>query len=386
MQAVNIEDLRRLAKRRLPAIFFDYIDGGAFGERTLAANRADFDRYRLMQKALKGVDVPDLSTDFMGARQALPFMLGPVGFLGLYAGSGDIKAARAAHRAGVPFALSTFSITSIVKLRQATEGPLHFQLYVLTDRGLTEEFVAGAESAGVEALYVTVDTAVTAVRERDVRNGFRSLTRVTPGLAMRMALKPSWLVDLLASGMPSVGALAERPDFGSGALEQAANLSRRIDRRLDWNDIAMLRERWRGRLVVKGILNAADALACQSLGVDGVILSNHGGRQLDAGNSTISMLAEIRDAVGPDFEVMIDSGFRRGTDIVKALALGASGVLLGRAYAYGLAARGQAGVTEAIEILRNEIAITLTLMGISSVDELKALGRSVLREMPASAG
>lgn len=379
MVPVNIHDFRELARRRLPKIFFDYIDGGSFEEETMRANRSDFARFGLRQTVLVEPRPQDLSTSYLGRRHPLPFMLGPVGFLGLYSGGGEEKAARAAHAAGIAFCLSTFSIASLADLRAVTDGPLDFQLYVLEDRSLCEEFLAAAEQAGVDTLFVTVDTAITGIRERDVRNGFRSLTRVTPGLLARLTLKPRWLADVALRGMPSVRAIEHRPEFGRGALEQAANLSRGIDKTLSWKDIAWLRERWTGKLVVKGVLAPEDAVKARDLGCDGVVISNHGGRQLDGASSTIGALPAIRDAVGPDFCLLLDGGIRRGTDILKAVGLGADGVLLGRAYAYGLAAAGQAGVAEVIAILTKEISISLALMGIASVDELKALRGSAIQ-------
>ncbi|OCC03951.1 alpha-hydroxy-acid oxidizing enzyme [Labrys sp. WJW] len=374
MQLVNVHDYREAARRRLPKIFFDYIDGGSFEEETLRANRSDYARLTLRQNVLVEPREQDLGTHYLGTRHPLPFMLGPVGFLGLYAGKGEEKAARAAHAAGIALCLSNFSIASLADVRQATKGPLHFQLYVLDDRSLCDEFLEGARLAGADTLFITVDTAITGIRERDVRNGFRSLTRVTPGLFLGLARKPGWLLDVAARGMPSVRAIEHRRDFGRGALEQAANLSRHIDKTVSWKDMAWLRERWQGRLVVKGVLAPEDALKAKSIGMDGVVISNHGGRQLDGASSTIAALPAIRRAVGPDFCVMLDGGIRRGTDIVKAIGLGADGVMLGRAYTYGLAAAGEAGVAGVIDILTREISITLALMGVASIDELKSLG------------
>jgi isopentenyl diphosphate isomerase/L-lactate dehydrogenase-like FMN-dependent dehydrogenase len=375
MTIVNIDDLRGAASRRLPKLFFDYIDGGSFAEETYRRNRQDFSHLALRQTILAEAAEPDLSTEFIGSRYHLPFMLGPVGFLGLYSRNGEQKAANAAHAAGIPFCLSTFSIASITDVRRAAgNAALHFQLYVLDDPALGAELLSAAEHAGVEALYVTVDTAITAVRERDVRNGFRSLTRVTPRLLASLCRKPSWLFDIARGGMPSVKAVEHRADFGSGALEQAANLSRRIDKRLSWTDIARLRDRWGRKLVIKGILSPEDAERAKALGVDGVVISNHGGRQLDGAISTIAALPDIRAAVGPKFALLMDGGIRRGSDIVKAIGSGADGVMLGRAYTYGLAAAGQAGVAQAIDTLRREVAITLALMGCESIDELKRKG------------
>jgi isopentenyl diphosphate isomerase/L-lactate dehydrogenase-like FMN-dependent dehydrogenase len=374
MALVNIHDFRDLARRRLPKIFFDYIDGGSFEEETMRANRSDFSRITLRQQVLVEPQPQDLSTAYLGKRHPLPFMLGPVGFLGLYSGKGEIKAVQAAHAAGIPFCLSTFSIASLADLRTVTDGPLHFQLYVLEDRSLGEELLQAAEHADVDTLFVTVDTAITGIRERDVRNGFRSLTRVTPNLFARLALKPCWLAAVALAGMPSVRAIEHRPEFGRGVLEQAANLSRRIDKTLSWKDIAWLRERWTGRLVIKGVLTPADAVRARDLGCDGVVISNHGGRQLDGAPSTIRALPSIRAAVGTDFCLMLDGGILRGADVIKAIALGADGVMLGRAYTYGLSAAGQAGVAEVIAILEREISISLALMGIASIEQLKALG------------
>ncbi|MGR9059753.1 alpha-hydroxy acid oxidase (plasmid) [Rhizobium leguminosarum] len=378
MTIVNIDDLRLAARKRLPKLFFDYIDGGSFAEETYRRNRDDFSLLQLRQNVLGNYAEPDLATEYLGRRHPLPFMLGPVGFLGLYTRNGEQKAACAADAAGIPFCLSTFSIASLADLRQATDGVLHFQLYVLDDRALCEEFLSAAEQAGVEALYVTVDTAITAIRERDVRNGFRSLTRVTPRLFASLCRKPGWLFDVGRGGIPSVRAVEHRTDFGRGALEQAANLSRRIDKRLAWKDIEALRDRWKGKLIIKGILSPEDAKKAQAIGVDGIVISNHGGRQLDGAMSTIAALPDIRAAVGPDFTLMLDGGVRRGSDIVKALGMGADGVMLGRAYTYGLAAKGQAGVDRAIETLRREISITLALMGVSSIADLKERGSHLI--------
>ncbi|GLK83327.1 alpha-hydroxy acid oxidase [Ancylobacter defluvii] len=378
MTIVNVEDARAAARRRLPKIFFDYVDGGSFNEDTLRANRADFQRWTLVQRVLNDISVRDLATDFLGTRHALPFMPGPVGFLGLYAGHGEIAAAKAAHAAGVPLCLSTFSIASLAELRAATTGPLHFQLYVMSDRAIGDELLAQAEAAGVDTLYLTVDTAITGIRERDVRNGFRALTRVTPGLALRLATRPVWCLDMLRAGTPEVGAVKHRPEFGRGVLEQASNLSRRIDTRLSWKDVDWLRGRWKGRLVLKGILAPEDALTARAAGADAIIVSNHGGRQLDGASSTIAALPAIAEALDGSLEVLFDGGVRRGADIVKALALGASGVLLGRAYVYGLGAAGEAGVARVLAHLAEEVSLTLALMGLTSIDELKQRGRAAL--------
>ena len=376
---VNVEDFRLAAKRRLPKIFFDYIDGGSFGEETLRRNRRDFDGIALRQSVLTGHGAQDLTTTFLGRRSSMPLMLGPVGYLGLYRGGGDILAARAAAKAGVAYCLSTFSLKSIETVARAAGGNRDFQLYVLNDKGLTEELLATAERAEAGALFVTVDTAITGIREKDVRNGFRAATRPTLKMLANMSTRPSWCADILRAGTPSVEVLAHRPEFGKGALEQAANLSRRIVKTLDWAQIEWLRDRWKGKLVIKGILEPDDAVKARSVGADAIVLSNHGGRQLDSAASTISVLPEIADRAGGELELLIDSGFRRGSDILKALALGASGILLGRAYAFALAAEGEAGVARMLSILESEMTINLALMGLGSVSQLQAKGAAALR-------
>jgi isopentenyl diphosphate isomerase/L-lactate dehydrogenase-like FMN-dependent dehydrogenase len=383
---VNVEDFRLAARRKLPKIFFDYIDGGSFGEQTLARNRSDFDRWALRQKVLTGAAGQDLSTQFLGRQSALPLMLGPVGFLGLFHGRGEIAAARAAASAGIAFCLSTFSIASLETVAHSASGPRDFQLYVLDDKALTQELLDAAEAAGAGSLFVTVDTAITGIREKDVRNGFRAARRLTPSMLLNMARRPGWCLQVLRGGLPSVEMLESRPEFGRGALAQAANLSRRIDPTLKWSDIAWLRERWAGKLVIKGVLDLDDVRQARAVGADAVVLSNHGGRQLDCAPSTISVLPEIAQAMAGDIELLIDGGFRRGSDILKALALGASGVLLGRAYVFALAAAGEAGVSRMLGLLEREMAINLALMGLGSIAELKQKGLAALRENAAAAG
>lgn len=373
-ETVNIDDLRIAAQKHLPKIFFDYIDGGAFSETTAQRNRSDFQNYELIQTTLRVKDMPLVSTHFLGEEHALPFMLGPVGFLGLYRARGEQLAAEAAKKTDIPMCLSTFSIASVGRLRSEVGGKLHFQLYMDRDKSFVEALLEAASDAAVEVLYLTVDTSVTSVREKDVRNGFRAVTKLNAPLLFSMAQRPKWCLDMMRHGFPSVEAVETYPEFGTGALEQASNLSGRLDSSLTWEDVAWLRDRWKGRLVIKGILSAADAKRAQEIGADAVVISNHGGRQLDYASSTIEVLPQVRREVGPDFEVLIDGGFRRGSEIVIALALGASGVLLGRAYTFGLAADGCDGVIKAIDILATEIKITLKLMGLSSISELKELG------------
>lgn len=375
---LTVADARALAQRRLPKMFFDYIDGGAGSEATLRANEADFAKFQLEQRVLTGVTTPSLKTKLLGRPRSLPFMLGPVGFLGLFAGDGEIQAAKAAAKAGIPFCLSSFSIASVARLAKQVEAQPVFQLYVLKDRGLALDMMGAARAAGVETLVVTVDCAVMGLRERDTRNGFRSLTRLTPRLAMKLARRPGWCMDILRSGKWRVEAIADQKAFGRGALAQAAAIASQIDTGLAWQDLAWIRSQWPDKIVLKGIMHPEDANWAQQLGMDGIVVSNHGGRQLDEASSTISRLAEIK-AAAPDIEVLIDGGFRRGADIVKALALGASGVMLGRTTAYALAAGGEAGVSTIIAQLAKEIETAMILMGCPDIATLRNEGQRFIR-------
>lgn len=386
MPVANVDDLREAAQRRLPRILFDYIDGGAFSERTVATNRDDFDAWQLQARVLTGLTPRDLGATILGVRRRLPMALGPVGFSGLFAPHGELQAARAAHAAGIPFCLSNFGMATLEQLREGSEGALWFQLYLIRDRALLESFIDRAESTEVEALCVTVDCAVGGVRERDVRSGFRTVRRLTPRLALSLLSHPRWCLDMLRAGRPRIGHLADRPEFRGGVLEQAAGLAQLVDPGVSWADLQRVRDRWKGKLVVKGILHVEDAERVVALGGDAIVVSNHGGRELDGARSTIDVLPEVVAAVGDRVEVLLDSGVRRGTHVAKALALGASGVLLGRAYAYGLAAEGGAGVSKAIEMIATELDVTMGLMGICRADELRTKRDSLLhRRTPAGA-
>jgi isopentenyl diphosphate isomerase/L-lactate dehydrogenase-like FMN-dependent dehydrogenase len=375
----NVEDFARAARRRLPKIFADYIDGGSFSETTLQRNRDDFDRYALRQRVLAPLEpIADLSVTVAGGRSRLPFGPGPVGFLGLYRKDGDIAVARAAAKAGIPFVLSTFSINGLGTISKATGVAPDFQLYLDEDPTVNEEHLESCRTHRVERIFLTVDTAITSVRERDVKNGFRSVDRMTPGLFWQFAQRTLWSLNLLRSGFPEVELVKGRAEFGRGAMAQAGNLSRRLDKNLTWDTVAKLREAWSGQLFIKGISDPEDAAMARASGVDGIVVSNHGGRQLDHGRSTVALIPEIREALGPSLALFVDSGFRRGSDIVKAIALGADYVLMGRPFAWAVAAEGEAGVTHLITLLEREIEITLNLMGLSSVEELRGKGDGLL--------
>lgn len=376
---VGAEDFRRAARRRLPRIFFDYIDGGASAETTLRANLADFDRFQLRPQVLRDVSVRQLETDFLGGRHALPIMLGPVGSLGLFRAGGEAASFRAARTAGIPACLSSFAVARPETLIPLLGSGAAYQLYVLKDRDRTEAILERVAACGTDTLFVTVDTSVSGIRERDIRNGLRVLSRPGPRMMMDFLGHPLWLADMVRAH-PIRMPLAEGwPEAGRNYLEQAAFLAGQIDPTFDGHALAWLRQRWRGRLIVKGILTAEDASRCVDLGADGIVVSNHGGRQLDGVSSSIAALGEIAAALAGRTEILFDGGIRRGGDIIKALALGASACLLGRAYVYGMVAGGEAGVAAVLASLRAELDATLALMGLRSIDELREAGSDVLR-------
>ena len=360
--AFSIADLRARAKRRLPKMVFDYLEGGAEDERSIAENVAAFSRIRFVPKRLVDVSRRSIARSILGAKAEAPFVVGPTGLNGIFWPDGDLALARAAQKAGVPFALSTASNAAIEDVA-GIGGDLWFQLYVV-HRSLAEGLVARAERAQCSTLILTVDVAVNGKRERDLRNGFAFPFRYHARTLWDALTHPDWTARLLLHGMPIMANLAAD---GATSLEaQTALLRRQMDASFDWDALARLRDRWPRRLLVKGVLDSDDVARCFTLGVDGVIVSNHGGRQIDSFRAPIEALPGLVGR-GP---VLMDGGLRRGADIVKAIAAGAEAVLLGRSVLYGLAADGEAGAALAIRILKDEIDRTLALIGCASVDEL----------------
>ncbi|WP_426437007.1 alpha-hydroxy-acid oxidizing protein [Bradyrhizobium genosp. P] len=362
---VNVEDYRALAQRRLPKIIFDYLEGGADDETGLRYNHEVFDRYRLMPRRLVDVSKRDIGIELFGRRQAAPFMIGPTGLNGALWPKGDILLARAAERAGIPFVLSTASNDSIEDVAAASKGDFWFQLYII-QRELAEQMVRRAEAAGYSTLVLTTDVGVNGNRERDLRNNFGLPMRYTPRLIYDGLTHPRWSLDFMRNGMPQLANFATADS--SNVEVQAAVMSRQMDTSFSWEDLAWLRKLWPRKLFVKGILRPDDAEHCIAAGADGVILSNHGSRQLDTAVSSLEVLAETRARISAP--ILIDSGYRRGSDIVKALALGANAVLLGRATLYGLAAAGEAGVDHVLRLLEGEVDRTLAQIGCPSVTQL----------------
>ena len=363
--AVNIGDLRRLAERRLPRVIFDYIDGGSDGELTLRENSRIFDRVIFRPRNAVATSPCNLRTTVLGTTLELPFMLAPVGSSRLFYPRGECVAAAQAGAAGTVYVLSTLSGCRMEEVKAATSGPAWFQLYLVGGRDIATAAIRRARVAGYAALVVTVDTAVAGQRERDLRNGARELVKgnvreMLPYLP-QLLTRPGWLVDFLGDGGMMHFPNVVLPEGGPMPYEDVAAALERST--VAWEDLDWIRAEWQGPIVIKGVLTAQDAQHAVAAGADAVIVSNHGGRQLDGVAPTLRALPEIVEAVGNRTEIYLDSGIRRGSDVVKALCLGARAVLIGRAYAYGLAAAGGAGVARAIEILRGDVVRTLRLLG-----------------------
>jgi L-lactate dehydrogenase (cytochrome) len=367
----NIDDLRAAAARRLPFPIFDFIDGGAEDERSLGRNRSGFERYLLMPRVLQDVSEVDLGTTVLGTEIALPVIIAPTGMPGLFHHSGEDSLAPAAARHGTIFTTSTIASRSIERVAASSTAPKWFQLYVLKDRAILEDFIERCRSAGYDALCLTVDVPIVGNRERDVRNRLTFPPRPTLAGLADFLRKPHWLWNMRTKGPVLPANLA-------GRLEAAniGNLARyseeQMDKSLTWDTAAWIRQRWGGKLLIKGTLRAEDAKRAVDAGFDGVIVSNHGGRQLDQVPAPIEVLAEIVAAVDGRAEVILDGGLRRGTDVLKALALGAKACMTGRPFLYGLAAGGAAGVEKALEIFATEIRRDMMLAGCPSIDSIKA--------------
>ncbi|WP_426397293.1 alpha-hydroxy-acid oxidizing protein [Ralstonia sp. R-29] len=363
----SVEDYRRAAQRYLPRMVFDYIEGGADDESGLQRNRSAFDNFQFKPSRLTDVRHRDLSIELAGQRAALPLVVAPMGLTGACRPDGDVMLARAAARAGIPFVLSTASNVSLEDLARRSTARLWFQLYVV-HREHARALTARALAADYEALVLTTDVTVNGNRIRDLRNGFSVPLRLTPRLALDALTHPAWLTGQLRGGFPT---LPNVQTEGAASLEvQAALLQRRMDAGFSWDDLAALRDHWPRKLFVKGILSASDAARCRALGIDGVIVSNHGGRQLADFPAPMDVLSGIAKAAGDTMTIMVDSGFRNGRDVVKALASGAHAVMLGRALLYGLAASGEAGVDDVLSMFRADIDRTLALIGCASAAAL----------------
>jgi L-lactate dehydrogenase (cytochrome) len=369
----SVRDYRELARRRLPRQLFDYIDGGAYEEATMAANGRDLARVGLRQRVLRDVSNLHLATTVLGQDLALPVVLAPVGLGGMFARRAEVQAARAAERAGVPFCESTVSICGIEEVAAATAAPFWYQLYVMRDRSYAEDLMQRAHTAGCPVLVLTVDLPVVGARYRDVRNGMMGhlppLQRLARGLDLMT--HPAWVRDVAVGGKPlTFGNLEKAVPGGRTPDGFKAWVDSQFDPSVTWDDLAWVRRNWPGRVIVKGVLDADDARRAVDHGVDGIVVSNHGGRQLDDVLSTTAALPAVVEAVGGQVEVLVDGGVRSGLDVVKLLALGAKACLIGRPWAYAVAARGEQGVAHVLGIIRGEMQVALGLVGITDVADL----------------
>jgi L-lactate dehydrogenase (cytochrome) len=365
-----IEDLRLLHKRRVPKAFFDYADRGSYSEQTLHANHDDLQQIRLRQRVLVDVSKRDLSTRILGEPSALPLILAPVGLLGMQHGDGEIHACRAAQAAGIPFTQSTMSICSIEDIAGAVDKPFWFQLYVMKDRGFIKSLIERAVAAKCSALVLTVDLQVIGQRHQDIKNGMSVPPEWSLGKLFDFAIRPAWVAGVMRGKRRTFGNIAGHVKNTEDLTRLSEWTASQFDTTLTWKDIDWIRSIWPGKLILKGILDVEDAEIAAKTGAQAIVVSNHGGRQLDGAPSSIEVLPEIADSVGSQVEVMFDGGIRSGQDVMRALALGAKSCMLGRAYAYGLGAGGQAGVAKAIDIIAKELTTTMGLCGVNTIAEI----------------
>jgi L-lactate dehydrogenase (cytochrome) len=369
-RAASVSDYRALAKARLPHFLFEYLDGGSYDEVTLRRNVEDLQRVTLRQRVLRDVSSVDLSTELFGKRWAMPVGLGPVGLSGLYARRGEVQAAKVAAATGVPFTLSTLSACSIVEVAAAERG-FWFQLYIVKDRGFVREMIAQAKQAECGALLLTVDLAVPGTRYRDYRSGLSGNLRGR-GSRLRQALaRPGWAWDVGVCGRPhTMGNLEPLVGSGAALADLMGWVGANFDASVGWKDVEWVRDQWKGQLIIKGILDPDDAREAAASGADAVVVSNHGGRQLDGVSSTARALPGIADAIAGRMPILVDGGVRSGLDVVRMLALGADFVLLGRAWAYALAARGEAGIAHVLELIDAEMRAAMALTGVTRIGEI----------------
>ena len=368
----NIEDLRVLHERRAPRMFYDYVDAGSWTESTYRANESDFQQIKFRQRVAINMEHRRIASTMLGQPVTMPVALSPVGMTGMQYADGEILAARAANRFGVPFCLSTMSICSIEEIAKHTQTPFWFQLYVMRDKAFVKALIERAKMANCSALVVTLDLQILGQRHKDLKNGLSAPPKPTLKNLLNLAMKPAWCMGMLGT---------KNRDFGNivghvKGVENMASLSAwtagQFDPTLNWEEVEWIKNQWGGKLILKGILDAEDAKLARDVGADAIIVSNHGGRQLDGAPSSIKALPAIVQAVGKDLEVWLDSGIRSGQDVLKALALGAKGTMIGRSYVYGLGAMGEPGVTKALEIIANELDLTLAFCGMNDVRQVNS--------------
>ncbi len=366
----NIEDLKRIHERRVPRMFFDYCESGSWSEQTFRENTSDFDKIRLRQRV--AVDMTGRSTkgQMIGQDVAMPVALAPVGLTGMQHADGEMKAARAAELFGVPFTLSTMSINSIEDVAGHTSAPFWFQLYTMRDQDYVSRLIQRAKDANCSALVITLDLQILGQRHKDLKNGLSAPPKLTAKTIANLATKWAWGIEMLSAKRREFGNIVGHVNGISDTSQLGAWTAEQFDPSLDWNKVAKLKEQWGGKVILKGILDAEDAKMALKVGADAIVVSNHGGRQLDGALSSIRALPAILDAVGDQVEVHLDSGIRSGQDVLKALAMGAKGTYIGRAFVYGLGAMGQKGVTEALNVIHKELDTTMALCGETNVNDL----------------
>ncbi len=374
----SIEDLRRMAKKRVAKAIFDYVDRGSYEEGTLHANKNDLDALKFRQRVAINVDQRSTRSTMLGQEVTMPVAIAPVGLTGLNWADGEILGARAAGNFGIPFTLSTMSICSIEDVAGAAAKPFWFQLYVMRDRGFSASLIDRAKAAKCSALMLTLDLQIQGQRHQDLKNGLAVPPRLTLGSFFDVLTKPAWAMNVLRGKRKSFGNLEGRIPNADSLTTLSHWIAGQFDPTLSWNDVAWVKQRWGGKLILKGILDVEDAKLAAATGADAIVVSNHGGRQLDGTVSSIRALPEIVDAVGDKIEVLMDGGIQSGQDVLRALAYGAKGTMIGKAFAWGLGAAGEAGVTMVLEILRKELDVTMALCGLKDVkDASPAILRSV---------
>ncbi|SPJ29237.1 alpha-hydroxy acid oxidase [Falsiruegeria mediterranea] len=366
----NINDLKRLYQRRVPRMFYDYAESGSWTEQTFRENTSDFDQIRLRQRVAVDMTGRSTATQMIGEDVAMPVALAPVGLTGMQHADGEMKAAKAAEDFGVSFTLSTMSINSIEDVASATTKPFWFQLYTMKDTDYVSRLIQRAKDAKCSALVITLDLQILGQRHKDLKNGLSAPPKLTPSTLLNLATKWGWLAGMARAHRREFGNIVGHVEGISDASSLGAWTAEQFDPSLDWGKIEKLMNEWGGKVILKGILDAEDAKMAAKLGADAIVVSNHGGRQLDGALSSIRMLPEILDAVGDRVEVHLDSGIRSGQDVLKAMAMGAKGTYIGRAFVYGLGAMGQAGVTSALEVIHKELDTTMALCGERSIDGL----------------
>lgn len=366
----NIDDLKRIYKRRAPRMFYDYCESGSWTEQTFRENVSDFDDLRLRQRVAVDMSNRTTATKMIGQDVAMPVALAPVGFTGMQSADGEIKAARAAEKFGVPFTLSTMSINSIEEVAEATSTPFWFQLYTMRDEGFVNSLIQRAKDANCSALVITLDLQVLGQRHKDLKNGLSAPPKLTLSSIADLATKWRWGIEMLGAKRRNFGNIVGHAAGVSDTGDLAAWTANSFDPTLDWDKISKIKEAWGGKVILKGIMEPEDAKMATQIGADAIVVSNHGGRQLDGAVSSIRALPAILDAVGDTTEVHLDSGIRSGQDVLKAVAMGAKSTYIGRAFVYGLGAMGEAGVTKALELIQREMDISMALCGHRNINEV----------------